>query len=245
MGFRRVVRDGLARAGWYVRRTRGLPAGIDWMADLRRYVPALDPRVLFDVGANIGQTALWLHQHLPEATIHAFEPVPTTFQALQCATSGASAIHCHGVALGAEQGHASMRALPGDEQNSLVTGIYDEHPDAEDTPIRIETVDRMCSKLGLQGIDILKTDTEGYDVDVMRGAEGQLRQGAISAVVSEATFQSGDRMHTQFANMAAFLDPHGLVCCGVYEPRTLFRRGRYGAYCNALFVHVRLLHEIP
>lgn len=245
MGVRRLVRNTLARAGWYVRRSRGLPAGMNWMVDLKRYVPSLEPRVLFDVGANVGQTALWLRQHVPDAAIHAFEPVPATFQALRQATSAHASIVCHELALGAERGTRLMRALPGDEQNSLVTGIYDEHPDADETHIRIETVDHMCAELGVSAVDVLKTDTEGYDLEVLRGAEGLLGRGAISAVVSEATFQSSDGMHTQFADMAAFLEPHGLVCCGVYEPRPLFRRGRYGAYCNALFVHVRLLHEIP
>ena len=42
----------------------------------------LRTEVIFDVGANIGETAIALAADLPEATVYAFEPVAETFRTL-------------------------------------------------------------------------------------------------------------------------------------------------------------------
>ena len=52
------------------------PAGFDLASDLRRWAPRLDPRTVFDVGANIGQTVTAFARDYPGAEIHCFEPEP-------------------------------------------------------------------------------------------------------------------------------------------------------------------------
>ena len=56
--------------------------------------------IIFDVGANIGQSALWFKNSFPHATIHAFEPFQAIFELLSTNTRHVSEIFCHKVALG-------------------------------------------------------------------------------------------------------------------------------------------------
>src|SRR3979490_75276 len=48
------------------------------------YLPvALAPKVILDIGSNIGTSILFFHQQYPSAKIYGFEPHPETFRILQ------------------------------------------------------------------------------------------------------------------------------------------------------------------
>ncbi|WP_343448280.1 amino acid adenylation domain-containing protein [Micromonospora oryzae] len=69
---------------------------------------------VFDVGANIGMFSLFVHAVCPDATIHAFEPVPSVVEALRrnVATFGVPAtVHPHGLA--ATPGEVDFTYYPG------------------------------------------------------------------------------------------------------------------------------------
>ena len=58
--------------------------------------------LVLDVGANTGQFGAYLRELGYAGTIHSFEPVEATFQALQRRTSGDANWSCHRMALGRE-----------------------------------------------------------------------------------------------------------------------------------------------
>ncbi|GAB3062608.1 amino acid adenylation domain-containing protein [Micromonospora schwarzwaldensis] len=85
---------------------------------------------VLDVGANIGMFSLFVHQVCPDATIHAFEPVPAVVEALRrnVAEFGVPAtVHAHG--LSREPGEVSFTYYPGYSMMSGHAAYAD--PDAE------------------------------------------------------------------------------------------------------------------
>src|SRR4051812_36845319 len=68
----------------------------------------LAPSTIFDVGANVGQTALKFAIAFPEARIFCFEPVTSTLRKLGKNVQGFRSITCHQLALGAEAGEATI-----------------------------------------------------------------------------------------------------------------------------------------
>ena len=80
-----VIKYAFSRLGYQMRRTQSL--GSDPFADMSRFVESRTP-VLFDVGANVGQTIRNFRQHFKQSTIHSFEPSPSTFQTLRERTLG-------------------------------------------------------------------------------------------------------------------------------------------------------------
>ena len=231
----------IAAAGWSVKLTKNLPTGIDWGLDLKRMVPGCRSATIFDVGANIGQTTKWLRGTFPSATIHAFEPIPATFKTLTESTESLRNVNCHSFALGAEVGVMEIAAVPNETRNSLATGIFEGHPKSQRVGITIKTIDTFCKDIGVTHIDILKTDTEGFDMSVMEGASGMLGDKRVSAVVSEITFDSKNSLQTQFYDLFAMLSKYGFLPCGFYETETLYRIGAAGSFCNAMFVRQDLL----
>lgn len=45
-------------------------------------VSNMDIKIIFDVGANKGDTITYYHHLFPEATIYGFEPFPRVFEAI-------------------------------------------------------------------------------------------------------------------------------------------------------------------
>ncbi|HET9857138.1 MAG TPA: FkbM family methyltransferase, partial [Chthoniobacterales bacterium] len=45
--------------------------------------PALRPKIILDIGSNIGASILYFHRQFPDAKIFGFEPHPDTFRILE------------------------------------------------------------------------------------------------------------------------------------------------------------------
>jgi len=144
--------------------------------------------VLFDVGANDGSYTRYLRQIAPEARIHAFEPHPTTFGILR-ARAAAPGVTLVNMALSDTAG--TMRLFDfadadGSSQASLAQaslGMF-----ARDTvshSVEVTTIDAYMTRAGIATIDFLKIDTEGFDINVLRGAAGALGRRAIRAIQFE------------------------------------------------------------
>jgi len=55
--------------------------------------------------------------------------------------------------------------------------------------IEVSTLDMYCSQNEIPFIDILKSDTQGFDVEVIKGAQGLLNARKIRLIYLEITFQ--------------------------------------------------------
>jgi hypothetical protein len=59
-----------------------------WNSDVDQLALIKDPHVIFDIGANVGQTAMRYRAIFPNARIFSFEPVPETYKKLQTSFAG-------------------------------------------------------------------------------------------------------------------------------------------------------------
>ena len=131
-------------AGLKVSRGTSVPFGAYPEADLARL--ARGAAVIFDIGANIGQTVDMLRPVFPRAQIHAFEPIPAAYAVLAnklARDPRARAVQC---AMGDRQGEARMSASGSSGQNTL---NVDAHPDWDTVTVRISTVDAYAAENGI------------------------------------------------------------------------------------------------
>jgi FkbM family methyltransferase len=189
--------------------------------------------VIFDVGANIGQTSLWFSTSFPHATIYAFEPFKAVFDRLQAQFPAPSRVHCVNCALGKADGSVTAGRVsnPLAQCNQVVAAM----PGAREVEeIKMRSVDSFCLETGIQRLFILKTDTEGYDLDVLRGAQAALRSGCVTHVLSEASIRENDPQHTSFFALREFLEPLNFELHGLYD---LFHNADDGRleYFNVIF----------
>src|SRR5690349_1337081 len=102
--FRRMVQ----RTGYDIHKIH-LPTdpGRDPYYDIGRLMGTARP-IIFDVGANAGQTTSALLRVLPSASIHAFEPHPEAFQSMRRRCIGSDNVFLIDCALGAEPGEQTL-----------------------------------------------------------------------------------------------------------------------------------------
>src|SRR6476661_6549330 len=60
-----------------------LPRGVSLRMDVARFLPSLRLDIIFDVGANVGQSATAYVTEFPKSLVYCFEPVDETFRLLQ------------------------------------------------------------------------------------------------------------------------------------------------------------------
>jgi FkbM family methyltransferase len=155
---------------------------------LARRLPAIGQGVLFDVGAHHGSYARFLHQVSPGSRIHAFEPHPGSFAILQQRVAGTGVTPVNKAvsdAAGTMQLY-DFADSDGSTQASLAqasVGMFDCNTVAH--TVLTTTIDDYLTSVGIDAIDFLKIDTEGFDINVLRGAKRALGRGAIKAIQFE------------------------------------------------------------
>ena len=155
---------------------------------LMRRLPGIGNGVLFDVGANHGAYARLLRRLSPGSRIHAFEPHPKTFASLQQHVAG---LHVTLVNMAVSDRSGTMQLhdfaqADGSTQASLAqaaVGMFDH--DTVSHTVNVTTIDAYMAQAGIDEIDLLKIDTEGFDINVLRGARSALDRGAIKAIQFE------------------------------------------------------------
>lgn len=146
------------------------------------------PLVLFDAGANVGEYTLSMRRRFgEEAVIHSFEPSQPTFEILSKHTAGLKNIHCHQFGLGQEE---TSLDLFYDVPGSSIASFYSQRPDHDiktnlHEKVHIRTIDSFCAENGIQRVDFLKIDVEGFELQVLQGAKGMIERDAISAIQFE------------------------------------------------------------
>ncbi|MBC7927997.1 MAG: FkbM family methyltransferase, partial [Bryobacteraceae bacterium] len=73
----------------------------------------------------------------------------------------------------------------------------------------------FCNTLAVEDISLLKTDTEGFDLDVLQGAESLLSAGRVFLVLVEVGFSDQDAGHTSFSAVRQLLEDFDVI--GFYD----------------------------
>jgi FkbM family methyltransferase len=216
--------------------------GIDPFVDIKTLSEIWDYSidVFFDVGANDGETALKALREFRDARVFSFEPHPSTFAALVAKLGNCSNF----VAINCALGRISAPEVEMFEYGvSRLNSMVDNAPYAVrfgHEPCRISvrctTIDSFCSDNAISRIDVLKIDTEGFDIVVLEGALSMIKYCAIRFIyvefndlqVKEGTFGGA------LVPIDNLLNPYGYRFVASYNDN-IFTEGEMFSVSNALF----------
>jgi FkbM family methyltransferase len=144
--------------------------------------------LVLDVGANVGQFAGFLRRSGYKGQIVSFEPVKTTYLALEVAAAADPLWNIYRLALGSREGEAMINVMEGSTLSSLYQpSDYGQACFADEVVSKQESVklarldsflttEELKAKAGAvaQRRIFLKIDTQGHDLEVFKGAEAIL-----------------------------------------------------------------------
>jgi FkbM family methyltransferase len=136
---------------------------------------------VFDIGANVGYFTMFFSDLVgKKGEVHAFEPIPSTFQKLSeniYDFPKYTNVQLNCVALGAKSQRVNM-FLPGDDhgQAALVRHRDGSWQGAEVSSFSAEMTRLDDYAANLDRIDFIKCDVEGAELLVLRGGQSTLRR---------------------------------------------------------------------
>jgi FkbM family methyltransferase len=123
-----------------------------------------------DVGANLGLFSLVLCRRHPTRRVIAFEPAPSTYDALlkNAHLNAITNLECHRAAVADHDGTARFAVREDARANSSLAGSQD----SSGARIEVDCVrlDTFLPAAGVGKIALLKVDVEGFEASVFRGA---------------------------------------------------------------------------
>lgn len=169
-------------------------------------------RVFYDIGANVGSWTVLCRALVPHSSIVAFEPLPGHCENFLVNTRKLRDVKLMPVALGSREETRPFYPasfsdagsfLPLGAEGSRAWNIRNEAP----TPLRLTTLDLQIAAENLPRPDFIKLDVQGFELEVLRGSLGALRQASwILSEVSRVPFYEGQVL---FSELAGFLGTHG------------------------------------
>lgn len=227
-----------AATGYWVHKISTLPIGADFFMDIHKKINYGSINTMFDVGANIGQTWAWFRLYEKESKVYCFEPVSNTFELLKNKTKKDRNCVIENIALGDVPGEKKIKLFDNNSSvlNSLNYELMNKDRMAKAEVIRIDTLDNYCIKNDINKIDLLKIDTEGYELMVLEGAKRMLDNANISFIYCEVGILKKNNRNTNFSVLTEWLAERNYYFFGLYQLAShSWKSGDY--YGNALYVH--------
>lgn len=132
--------------------------------------------VVYDVGANIGLMTLFAAQLVGvDGKVYSFEPEPETFKILNnnITLNHLSNVHAFDLALGAKELEGQIHSNLNVNRGSASLII---NKDETGCPVKIKSMDKLINQMELRTPHLIKIDVEGYELEVLKGAEELLKK---------------------------------------------------------------------
>lgn len=142
---------------------------------------------VIDVGANVGDYSKLILELYPDVRIFAFEPHPKTFALLNSNIPAGDRFLPIRSAVGSEKGELFLYDY-GENDGSAHASVYKEviedihHGHAIDHRVPVLCLDDFLLERGVEDVALLKVDTEGHELDVLKGSAGFINEGKIAAI---------------------------------------------------------------
>jgi FkbM family methyltransferase len=167
---RHAANDMLRRYGWQIQQRQ---------VDLLDFIKAKNVTTVLDVGANQGQYATGLRVRGYRNRIVSFEPDLNAFQQLEAMSRSDPLWFARNLAIGARDGDATFNMSHYNEFNSFLSPSailkkYDRRATVEkQQKVAIARIDSLFKEFEAERV-FLKSDTQGYEKNVVLGAADSL-----------------------------------------------------------------------
>lgn len=139
--------------------------------------------IVLDVGFNAGDFTNHILEASPNAKVWAFDPAKQAAKAFQENFAKDTRVSFVPAALSDQEGEMEFHDY--DNMCSSLAKRPDAGPEARTYKVRVTTLATWFKESGLERIDFLKIDAEGYDANVIAGSIPLLQQKRVGCIMFE------------------------------------------------------------
>lgn len=209
--------------------------------------------IIFDVGANKGQSIKRFNNIFKSPTIHAFEPIKSQYEIMVQEFKRNKKVYLNNYALGERKYFRRFNITKKTEnssflklnlktdwikERSLKTNTSPKKYVVEKPKVKISTVDKYFIEKKIRNIDLLKIDTQGYEEKVLEGSIKSLKNNKITAIEVEIMFDNNYEKNSSFYNIEKIILPYNFRLVAIQLINNNVFKG-LGFSANAIYFNQR------
>lgn len=153
---------------------------------MKSHISKIEKGVIFDVGANVGNYSKALRKSNQNAEIYSFEPHPVTFQKLLENTKSLG-IKTFNLGAGSTKGILNLYDYAdkdGSSHASLYKDVIEQIHNAQAIAheVTVISLDAFASEHKIDRVGLLKIDTEGHELEVLKGFQQFIRNNKVDLI---------------------------------------------------------------
>lgn len=215
--------------------------------------------IVFDVGANVGQSierfsSIFKEQ---EYEIYSFEPTPKLFDILKRKYDLKKNIKLFQLALDDKIAKSKFFSYEYNAINSLIqtdenSKFYKSRQIAlknrdysnftNEIEVQTSTIDNIADEQNLDKIDVLKIDTQGNEDRVLAGSKKLLTSNKINLIKLELILGFGYQRQMSFLDIEKVLSPYGYRLIGIDYASNIISYSNYQV--NLIYVNSEIFNKI-
>ena len=199
--------------------------------EMLAYVKSLLPKnpIILEAGAHFGEDTIRMKAVWPNAVMHIFEPLPSSFEIMIQATKHLTDVMCYPYALTITTGmtHFYIDVLNHGASSINYPVEWNQH-EFNKTPIEVPciTLHEWAQLNQIKKIDFMWLDMEGHELYALQNGLELLR--TVKVIYTEISFVPVRENSCSYYDLKKFLLSHGF--------REIWKSGDSGRYADALFV---------
>lgn len=183
--------------------------------------------VILEAGAHYGEHTKKMKNLWPQATMHTFEPLDSSFSRLLEIAKNEDNVFCYNYALSSYTGKTNFYINPGNDGASSIGAPVDFNKNEFlTTPIEVEctTISQWADEYEIKAIDFMWLDMEGHELKALMNAGVLLN--SVKAIYTEIDFIKVRDGSCLYFDLKSFLEKNGF--------HEVWKRS-WGALGNPLF----------
>jgi 2-O-methyltransferase len=199
----------------------------EMLAYVKHFLP--EAPVILEAGGHFGEDSIRMKSVWPKATMHVFEPLPSSLKVMLKEVNSISGIKCYPYALTTHIGTTNFYIDTHNNGASSIGYPVEWNQDEFDkTPIQVPciTLNKWAEIYDVDHIDFMWLDMEGHELAALQHAGDILK--TVKSIYTEISFVPVRIGSSSFSELTKFLESYGFV--------EVWHRTHGNAYGDALYI---------
>lgn len=227
---------------------------------LLKEIDKTDKKIIFDVGANLGQSIERFRRIDENSIIHSFEPTPDLALKLKSKYKYTDNIFINDFGLGSKNDllqfnsfnyHKINSFIDLDEKSKfaksrMIVAKSNQKNFTEKISVKVKKLDDYCHSNNINKINLIKIDTQGFEEEVLNGALNLIKENKIDIIELELVLGFAYKKTLSFYSIEKILNEHSYKLIAIRNSGNVISFSNFQTDLiyvkNDIYENIRKLH---